>query len=394
MKRTRYKLLIHIYVCFLLCSFVNVLYAFPDGGKDGGVCDFTLGKPTTIMALSDTPGYDNIDLGQAIIVQVDKSLYYLYYSCNGSLTDNNSDYAPARYKYWDKEKRKFDTHDGGLHIAFAYSTDGINWIKGFPKGISLHTDSKGNPIGITGDILPKGTNLLNYIGLSAYDLVKVPDEEYPFRLIANEMQDMEHYVNKTHVCMWKSRDGINFEKKIEILPDKYDGVPSIIVRGNIMKVFHRMRSQSSNKKRVIGVMCLDLNGVILSPLTTIIDDFYYNSAASLLDDRREILFPTYFDQKSPNRSHYDAFIVDGNNVLKCSSSTRAFMVGDDRFGLVMPHIIEVAGVHYILYYQTNKWHHGDVYINQSETGRSIKELRLIPIYFGVKGRPCPPSLRK
>ena len=394
MKFARYKFLISAVICLFLCSFVNVVYAFPDSCEEGELEMFTLGTPTTIMSLSRTPSYDNIELGPCTIVQVDKSLYYLYYLCNGTYSDVNSLYAPARYKYWDETNNRYTTHDN-RHIAFAYSLDGLNWIKGFPDGMSMKTNSSGNPLSISGDALPEGTNLLNYIGITEFDVVKVQDSDYPFRLIANELIDLDTYTNMTHVCMWKSKDGINFEDKVEILPDKYDSMPSVIARGNILKVYHRMRSQSTNKKRVIGVMYLDLNGAILSPLTTIIDDYYYNSAASVLDDRREILFPTYFDQKDPTLTHYDAYIVEGYNYVKCNSSTSAFMFKNDRFGMTSPHIIDINGKNYILYYQSNKWHSSpSVKIDQSDTGKKTNEYRLIPIKFDVVGNPCPASLRK
>lgn len=326
-----------------------------------GVAQFTLGEPMVIMSSSadaTESSYDNKYLGYFSILQLKPNLFYMYYECNGT-------------------NRHVDNH-----IAFAYSTDGMNWVRSYPEGVShiVYNDKKG---------IISNSNLITFQDVLEFDVVKVPDLEYPFRMVANERVNKDEYMNDTHLCMWKSKDGVNFEEKVVLLPSKHDTQPSVIVRGNMMKIYLRLRGPESLSERHIGYMFVDLEGTMITPPTLLSNDLYYTSAASILDDNREILFPTYFDQKHPEDNHYEACIVEDNTLYKIDADMSALTSGDDKWGMICPHIITISHAQYLAYHQANFDHN---LVTSAKVRKT--ELRLSKITFITQGLPCPPSLKK
>ena len=303
-----------------------------------GVTTFSLGKPIVIMAASsDSVGdeFDNRYLGYFTILQLRPDLFYMYYECSGSNRHTSN------------------------HIAFAYSNDGLNWVKRYPRGVSHDI--------IGEDSLPiRNSNIIFFQDIREFDVVRVPDFEYPFRMIANEWINKDRYKNDTQMCMWKSKDGINFVEKTIILPSKHDTQPSVIVKGNILKIYLRLRGPHNIRNRHVGYMYVDLSGVIIAPPTLLSEDLYYSSSASQLDENREILFPTFFDERKPSENHYEACIVEGNKIFKLNVDMSVLCHDSDKWGIICPHIIT---------------------INHEEAKRT--EFRLSKIVFDKSGQPCP-----
>lgn len=311
----------------------------------------TFEKPIVIMANYDanaTP-HDNLYIGYSSIVQVTPSLYYMYYESlgDGSYTNNSIQ-----------------------ELSFAYSTDGIHWIREIPSGIE-------EPV--------PGTNLIfdwrnDKARVVEQDVVKVLDSEYPFRMIASKGPDtMSQTVN-----MWKSKDGIHFEQMRVLLNAKHDTQVSVIVRGNILKVYLRMRKNGGNSTRQIGVAYFDLDGNILSPATTLFGDNYYQAGASILDDRRELLLPTYFDEKN-DKSWYDAYIVEGTNISHVDTNINEALLNSEKdgWGTICPKIITIGFDQYIYYVQRNYTHAGKLIGKESDKKVEIRAARIV---WDTKGK--------
>ena len=309
-------------------------------------------NPIVVMSNDDSEAtlHDNLYLGYCSIIQVNPSLYYMYYEClgNGSFTTNEIQ-----------------------ELAFAYSTDGMHWIREMPPGIE-------EPVPGTNLIFDWRTDKARVV---EQDVVKVMDPEYPFRMIGSKGQNtMSQTVN-----MWKSKDGVHFEQMRVLLNAKHDTQVSVIVRGNVLKVYLRMRENGGDTTRQIGVMYTDLDGNILSPPTTLFGDYYYQAAASIIDDRRELLLPTYFDERN-DKNWYDAYIVEGTNITHIDTNINdAFLNPDkDGWGTVVPKIITVGFDQYIYYVQRN-YTHANKLIG-SETKRRV-EIRMSKITWDTKGKP-------
>lgn len=312
----------------------------------------TLGSPIVIMVNddNDATAHDNLYLGYCSIVQVQPSLYYMYYECrgDGSFTTNEIQ-----------------------ELAFAYSTDGFHWNRKIPEGMEA-------PV--------PGTNLLfdwrtDGARVVEQDVVKVMDSDYPFRMIASKGRDtMSQTIN-----MWKSKDGIHFEQMRVLLNAKHDTQVSVIVRGNILKIYLRMRENGGNTTRQIGVMYTDLDGNILSPPTTIFGDGYYQAGASIIDDRRELLLPTFFDEKN-DKNWYDAFIVEGTKITHIETNINDALINSEKdgWGTVCPKIITIGYDQYIYYVQRNYTHGNQLIGNEA---KKRVEIRCSKITWDTKGKP-------
>ena len=312
----------------------------------------SFGVPSIVLANYDKEStiHDNIRISAPSIVQVEKDLFYMYYECYGT--------------------GSFSRDDKDLELAFAFSKDGFNWKREIPEGIETPVD---------------GTNLIfdwridkeMVIGI---DVVKVNDPIYPYRMIGSKGK---HLAQK--ICLWKSKDGVHFEQMRVLLNAKYDSKVSIIVRGNVLKVYLRMRENGGNSTRQIGVMYTDLDGNILSPPTTLFGDYYYQAGASIIDDRRELLLPTYYDEKN-DKNWYDAFVVEGAKITHIDTNINEVLMNSEKdgWGIICPKIITIGFEQYIYYMQWNYTHGKKMIGNENE---KKTEIRCSKITWDTKGKP-------
>lgn len=155
--------------------------------------------------------------------------------------------------------------------------------------------------------------------------------------------------------------------------------------GMFGKVYLRMRENGGNTTRQIGVMYTDLDGYILSPPTTLFGDNYYQAGASILDDRRELLLPTFFDEKN-DKNWYDAYIVEGTKITHLNTNINEVLMipGKDGWGIICPKIITIGFEQYIYYMQWNYTHGKKMIGNENE---KKTEIRCSKITWDTKGKP-------
>ncbi len=319
-----------------------------------------------------------------------------------------------------------------IHVA--YSTDGFHWTKGFPANITP-------PDGVThNELFPytyeeyiKDEVFYSGYGKSYHGpaVVKVNDNEYPYRMIVNEGTSASNY----SIIMLKSRDGFNFVDKIDVSSLSHDAQFSAIAYGDRIKVYLRMWMYGNSVKdqRQIGVLFIDLEGNIISPATTLFGPGLYTSAATRIDDRRELLFPTLTDlTPSVDKCWYSSYFVNGDNVqegpeldtvlkfgrtledddardwiyegLYNDSEVDKESIEEHLWGAVNPGFVLVDGDIYLTYIQRNNSHgtwnpeyskmfdtnrRYDAEGNLDETGTKIPlhtEVRLVKINWVRTGR--------
>ncbi|MBO6096879.1 MAG: hypothetical protein J6P56_06170, partial [Bacteroidales bacterium] len=117
----------------------------------------------------------------------------------------------------------------------------------------------------------------------------VEDKEWPFRLVGNQIEDGKH-------CMflWKSKDGISFTGRRQLFDFKHDTQNVLVPRGKTMKLYSRV-THEHYKNRRITLSEFTLDGDQLSEEVVLAGDFLYNNAASKVDRRYDLLFPTYYN---------------------------------------------------------------------------------------------------
>lgn len=259
------------------------------------------------------------------IIQVSDNLYYMYYEAfKGDIVD---------------------TEEG---VYFAYSNDCVHWIKQFPL-----SDSEDNTI------IP-----FNIIGV---DVVKVPDEKYPFRLFATRL-----YGGEYGLYMLKSEDGITFRNEKKVLSGLYDTQNVVIVRNGIIKMYLRKWKDSSN--RANGYVNIDIEGNVISPLLMLSDNYLYNTAASVFEEEKyDFLFPTYFNTSESMGCSVKAYIVEGYNSKEIPCNINSWLDSGELWAIVSPGILTIGGEHYIAY-NTRTWYHD---VKMPEGG--VSKYKLIKI---------------
>ena len=235
------------------------------GGQIGEVQFNT--APTLCISNATGTAVDDGYIGCVSVVKISEQMYYMYYNCcpSGGIADN------------------------AMKLAFAYSTDGDTWVRGFPAGITP-------PV--------SGSNLLSNEHHFQSQVVKVCDSEYPFRMVSSKWHNS--------INMYRSADGITWEL-IRTYTRYYDSCPTLIVRGDVIKIYMRRRDVDTKQIRYIGVATVDLNGNLIGQPTIFFGKYLYNGGGSRLDDRREILFPTYFNADD-SEAHLTCFVVDGDKI--------------------------------------------------------------------------------
>jgi len=283
--------------------------------------------PIEIMSSTDE---ESVARGEKLlnyfkIIQVSDNLYYMYYEAfKGDIVD---------------------TEEG---VYFAYSNDCVHWIKQFPL-----SDSEDNTI------IPS-----NIIGV---DVVKVPDEKYPFRMFATR-----GYEGGRGLFMLKSKDGFKFSDEKIVLSGLYDTQNVAVIRNDVIKLYLRKWKDSSN--RANGYVNIDIEENVISPLLMLRDNYLYNTAASVFEEEKYVfLFPTYFNTSESMGCSVKAYIVEGYNSKEIPWNINSWLDSGELWAIVSPGILTIGGEHYIAY-NTRTWYHD---VKMPEGG--VSKYKLIKI---------------
>lgn len=319
------------------------------------VMEIELGEPEVAISTQDEDVsiYDDLDFDYSKVLKISDNMYYMYYHAWGSGTT-------VPYAI-DNTKLVYTT-------LFAHSTDGINWTRGFPEGVTPPYET-----------YPHSVKFLNERGTPTYEpatnVFIVHDSEYPFRCITSEGSSK----------IYKSRDGFTFEQpKLIEYNQVRDTQPGVVLRGDVCKIYGRgwtggyptTHPESGYGSRNIIVFYADYNGNLMCQEIPVVEGKYYNNAAFAIDDHREMIIPTFFeDDNIPIR--FDAYIIDGRRITQVNiDSDKMLANGTYKWGTVAPCIIATGGKTYIYYNVVTVSH------NQSATSASrVCNMMRIEIKF-------------
>lgn len=269
------------------------------------------------------------------IIQVKEDLFYMY------------------YETWRESLEEFDQK-----VCFAYSNDCIHWTKKFPN----HTDS--NNV-----IIPS-----NCIGMS---VMTVPDEYAPYRMIGFCKKENGGYA----LFMWKSKDGLSFTDKKEIyLKGDFDTQSVGVLKGDMIKLYTRTRKKANGGyNRKISITYLDLEGnAFLKPLV-LQYDYLYNSAASPLNEKYDLLLPTHFNNAGTgnDNAYVEALICSDFDSKKIDCNINDWIGDNEPWMAVAPGILNIGGEQYISYV-THSWSHDTPYSKDGVSKMYLLKIRVEP----------------
>ena len=190
------------------------------------------------------------------------------------------------------------------NICFAYSDDGINWVKGIPEGIEPPIPGTNVIMDITN--FSSMTGIDEFSGIAEVNngcgICEVNDPVNRYRMICsvrnipNPSSDPDGTIAGMCEYMLKSNDLVHWTcvKKITMKP--HDSMPCLISYGDKIKAYIRMwdYTQPVDKRRMVGVMWLDIWGNVIVPDSGIGFRGEYNSAAVRISPNTDLLIPTHF----------------------------------------------------------------------------------------------------
>lgn len=317
----------------------------------------TFGTPFTILSNKDEDATE-LDSGLLTwfnIIQISDMMYYMYY---GGIKENEISVGYSQ------------------NLLFAYSTDGIHYTRGFPPGITPPYPGTNKYFDHQYTIEP------NYV-------FKCCDSVYPFRLICQEKVSTG---TGHHINMYKSTDGINFDtstKKI-LRYEYHDTQNAVVCRGNVLKIFFREREEETISgehylNRQLGVAFYDLEGNLLSPSKKLPLNYIYNSGATPINDREELIFPTHFNNNPVggvrDQSYsLSAHLVDKYYLKDIQSNIMSIITADDKFLLIQPGFITINGEQYVGI-RTNNFYHDDTM--STDPANRISSYRLVKVTMNM-----------
>lgn len=184
----------------------------------------------------------------------------------------------------------------------------------------------------------------------------IEGDEYPFRLIGNIWED-----EKYKLCMWFSKDGIDFSERKVVLDDRmHDSQIILVPEDGFFKMYYRqsIKFGPGNYNRRIVLRHIDMQGDTLTGMQFVAGERLYNSAASKIDERFDLLLPTYFNNEPGlgDPCRFEAYIENGLYSQQIDCPLNDWVEEDEKWVLAAPGIIEKDGRKYIAYYTRNTSH--------------------------------------
>ena len=207
------------------------------------------------------------------------------------------------------------------------------------------------------------------------------DQEKPFGLIGRVPEN-----GKLMMFLWKSKDGITFEDRVLLLRRWHDTQNVIVPRDGRLKLYTRIW-QEDGKNRKNAVMEFSEKGERLTDMAPLTGDYLYNSAACRLDDRYDVLFPTWFNNKYPGTTDtcfLKSFLVDGLFSRELPCDLNRWIEPDEKWVLVAPGFITINGERYLAYNTRSSSHDAPVDKNSVSKYKLIK----VEVQYGDGAAPA------
>lgn len=250
------------------------------------------------------------------------------------------------YSSWDNKRK--DDYSG--YLEYAYSKDGLSWTKEIP--------------GKQSNVL-RGTGHPQKDGVVEQDIFIEPADILKYKMIYTAKDNADNDKEKTFIE--ESEDGINWVNRRVLWSQKHDSQFSVIQRDDLYYVYLRHWEIENNiRYRTIGLAVLNKQwNVIQAPKNIFKSDFkskfphLYNPGASKLNKNLDILFPTFFNEKTNEIKFGLAYVRNNIPVLTDIDLTTDFL--DDtnsNWGIISPGLIPASAknVYWLYYYATNMIH--------------------------------------
>ena len=202
------------------------------------------------------------------------------------------------------------------------------------------------------------------------------DKEKPFGLVGRVRGENGKYV----MNMWKSKDGIEFGDKVLLLTKWHDTQNTMVPRDGHLKLYTRIwQDDWRNRKNAVAIF--SPAGDLLSEIAPLSGDYLYNSAASPIDNRYDILLPTFFNNKYPGMTDtcfFKCFVVDGLYSKELDCDLNRWIEPEEKWVLAAPGFITIDNERYLAY-NTRTFSH-----DTQREGGVVSKYKLIKVVIGYE----------
>ena len=197
----------------------------------------------------------------------------------------------------------------------------------------------------------------------------VKDKEYPYRMVGNQWIGEKSW--KRGMFLWKSKDGITFTDRKMLYDFLHDTQNVMIPRGNRLKLYSRV-TQEHYKNRRMTVAEFNQEGEQISDTEILAGDFLYNTAACKVDERYDLLFPTYYNTHggTTDACFFRCYLADGPFVRELPCALNRWVEADEKWVLAAPGFVYINGERYLAFNTRTKSH------ETSQTGM-VSKYKLI-----------------
>lgn len=197
----------------------------------------------------------------------------------------------------------------------------------------------------------------------------VKDKEYPFRMVGNQWIGEKSW--ERGMFLWKSKDGITFTDRKMLYDFLHDTQNVMIPRGNRLKLYSRV-TQEHYKNRRMTVAEFNQEGEQISDTEILAGDFLYNTAACKVDERYDLLFPTYYNTHggTTDACFFRCYLADGPFVRELPCALNRWVEADEKWVLAAPGFVYINGERYLAFNTRTKSH------ETSQTGM-VSKYKLI-----------------
>lgn len=174
---------------------------------------------------------------------------------------------------------------------------------------------------------------------------RVEDKEWPYRLVGNQMVD-----GKQCLFLWKSKDGLVFTDPKLLYDFKHDTQNVLVPRGNQMKLYSRL-TQEHYRNRRMTLATFTLDGEPVKEAEVLAGDFLYNNAACLVDERYDLLFPTYYNTHGGTTDvcSFRCYLADGPFMRELPCELNRWIEADEEWYLASPGFVTIDGERYLAF---------------------------------------------
>ncbi len=197
----------------------------------------------------------------------------------------------------------------------------------------------------------------------------VKDKEYPYRMVGNQWIGEKSW--ERGMFLWKSKDGITFTDRKMLYDFLHDTQNVMIPRGNRWKLYSRV-TQEHYKNRRMTVAEFNQEGEQISDTEILAGDFLYNTAACKVDERYDLLFPTYYNTHggTTDACFFRCYLADGPFVRELPCALNRWVEADEKWVLAAPGFVYINGERYLAYNTRTRSH------ETSQTGM-VSKYKLI-----------------